>query len=501
MIFNEQMTKEQAREIYKNNPFKLELIDGIPGETVGIATQGDFHDLCRGGHVESTGEIQFFKLLNISGAYWRADRSGQALQRITGTAFFSQEDLEAFERKQEEKMMYDHRKLGKELDLFSFQEEGPGFPFFHPNGKRILNTLTSYLREKLEKAEYQEISTPIILSDELWRRSGHYEHYKDNMFFTTIDERGYAVKPMNCPGAILVYKNRPHSYRELPLRYAEMGLVHRYELSGVLHGLFRVRAFTQDDAHIFCTEDQIESEVVALINLTHSVLKRFNFPNIMVHLSTKPKKAIGSDELWDRAINALKVALEKANLPFTIQEGEGAFYGPKIDFQIQDSMERVWQCSTIQVDFFQPENFDLTYVTPEGTKARPVAIHRAIFGSFERFFGILLEHYKGKLPFWLAPVQVKILTITDDQKEYARAALNVLAQHGVSVELDTSSDPLAGQIKTAQLQRVPWMLIIGKKEAEKGTYTLRYLDGKQEFGLSLEQLLAKVEDEINYMPE
>lgn len=351
-LTHKQISKDVAREMYKNNPFKLELINDIPGDTVGLAEQGDFYDLCRGGHVDSTGEIKYFKLLFISGSYWRADKSNQPLQRITGTAFFTQEELDAFLQQREDAIQFDHRRLGKELDLFSFHEEGVGFPFFHPHGTIILNAMKNHLRKYLIKAKYQEISTPIMLSDELWQRSGHYQHYKDNMYFCTIDERSYAIKPMNCPGAILVYKERPHSYRELPLRLTEFGLVHRHELSGVLSGLFRVRAFTQDDAHIFCTKDQMEQEIIDFIALNDQVLKPFGFDKIIIGVSTKPAKAMGSDELWNVAIEGLKNALDKAGKTYTIYEGEGAFYGPKIEFGIEDSLKRVWQCGTIQVDFF-----------------------------------------------------------------------------------------------------------------------------------------------------
>lgn len=486
-----QIPKEEARKLFANNPFKLELIDLIPDETVGIATQGDFIDLCKGGHVENTSQIKYFKLLNISGSYWRANRDGQALQRITGTAFFTEQDLKDYEQKIEDALRYDHRRLGKELDLFSFHEEGAGFPFFHAKGKKILNILTDYLRAKLTKAGYQEISTPIMLSQDLWIQSGHYEHYKQNMYFCTIEEKIYAIKPMNCPGSILIYKERPRSYRELPFRLAEFGFVHRYELSGVLHGLFRVRAFTIDDGHIYCTREQVEQEVLTAVKITYEVLKRFSFANIVVGISTKPENAMGSDDLWQLATDALKNALTKEGIPFEIYEGEGAFYGPKIEFRIEDTMGRMWQCSTVQVDFFQPENFDLWYVTPEGTKARPVMIHRAIYGSFERFLGILLEHYKGNLPFWLAPVQVRVLTITDEQKEYAHQIAKELEAHGIRTEIDESSDPISGQIKSAQLQRIPWMLVLGKKEMANNTVTLRYVDGKQEFGLTMEQVLAK----------
>lgn len=492
-LTHKQISKEAARELYKNNPFKLELINEIPGDTVGLAEQGDFYDLCRGGHVESTGDIKHFKLLYISGSYWRADKDKAQLQRITGTAFFTQEDLDAFIQQREDAIQFDHRRLGKELDLFSFHEEGVGFPFFHAKGTIVLNELKAHIRKYLRKAKYQELSTPIMLSDELWRRSGHYQHYKDNMYFCNIDDRSYALKPMNCPAAILVYKERPHSYRELPLRWSDFGRLHRHELSGVLSGLFRVRAFSQDDAHIFCTQDQIEKEITDFIAVHDEVLKPFGFGNIVIGVSTRPAKAMGSDELWEVATKALMNGLDKAGKTYTIYDGEGAFYGPKIEFGIEDSLKRVWQCGTIQVDFFQPENFDLSYVTPEGTKARPVMLHRAIYGSFERFFGIILEHYKGRLPFWLSPEQMRVLTITDEQKEYAQGIVDALLEQDIRVELDQSSDPISGQIKRAQLERVPLMLVIGKKEVENNTITLRDLDGKQEFGLKLEDVFKKID--------
>jgi threonyl-tRNA synthetase len=496
-LIHKQVKKELACKMYKNNPFKLELINDIPDDTVGIAEQGDFYDLCRGGHVASTGDIKYFKLLHISGSYWRADKNNTPLQRITGTAFFTQQELDDSVLQREEALKYDHRKVGKELDLFSFHEEGVGFPFFHPKGKIILNILTNHLRKKMICAGYQEISTPMMLSDELWRRSGHYQHYKDNMYFSIIDERSYAIKPMNCPGAILIYKERPHSYRELPLRLAEFGLVHRHELSGVLNGLFRVRSFTIDDAHIFCTEDQMAQEVESFIALNDAVIKSFGFDNIVIGVSTRPAKAMGSDELWDKATKALENSLKKLGKEYTIYPGEGAFYGPKIEFGIEDSLKRVWQCGTMQIDFFQSENFDLSYISSEGVKERPVVLHRAIYGSFERFFGILLEHYKGKLPFWLAPVQMKILTITDEQKEYARRVREELKNKDVRVEMDETSDQISGKIKRAQLERVPWMVVIGKKEEENKTMTLRFLDGKQEFGLTLEQVLERAKSEMN----
>jgi threonyl-tRNA synthetase len=490
-LTHEEMSKDEARQLYKNNPFKLELIEGIPGDTVGIARQGDFYDLCRGGHVASTNQLKNFALLNLSGSYWRADRNGQALQRISGVVFPTPKDLRMYQQKREDALKYDHRKLGQQQELFSFHEEGPGFAFFHPKGTVVLNKLKAFIEKKLDLLNYKEIKTPCLLSDELWKQSGHYAHYKDNMYFSTIDEKSYAIKPMNCPGAILVYQERPHSYRELPLKLAEFGLVHRYELSGVLHGLLRVRSFTQDDGHIFCTPDQIEDVVYETIQLTYDVLNAFNFEKITVALSTKPANAMGDDALWDKATKALENALKRAHIEYKVKEGEGAFYGPKIEFGILDSMERSWQCSTIQVDFFQPENFDLSYTSNEGLKERPVMIHRAIYGSFERFFAILLEHYKGKLPFWLAPVQVKMLTITDEQQPYARELEQKLKHAGIRTVFDETSDQISGKIKRAQIEQVPWMLVIGQKEVENNTVTLRHRDGKQEFGLTIEAVLEK----------
>ncbi len=490
-LTHKQIPKAEARKIYKDNPFKLELIDLIPGDTVGLAQQGDFDDLCKGGHVKSTGQLKNFKLLHISGSYWRADRDGQPLQRITGTAFATPKELRMYEKRVEEAQKYDHRKLGKQLDLFSFVQEGVGFPFFHAKGQRVVQLLKDDLRATLNKQNYNEIATPIMLSDDLWKQSGHYAHYKDNMFLSEIDEKSYAIRPMNCPGAILTYKERPRSYRELPLKLSEFGLVHRYELSGVLHGLFRVRSFTQDDGHIFCMPNQVEDEVLDTIKAIEKTLKKFGFNNITVALSTKPDNAMGSDAAWESAILSLKNALDRSDLKYVIQEGEGAFYGPKIEFGIEDSMGRSWQCSTVQLDFCNPKNFDLSYIAPSGQKEQPVMIHRAIYGSMERFFGILLEHFKGNLPFWLAPIQVKLLTITDDQKDYAQKIMHQLQEHNIRVAMDESSDPISGKIKTAQLEKVPWMLVMGQKEMDNNTITLRYRNGKQEFGLSLQDVLAK----------
>ena len=388
-----------------------------------------------------TGNITYFTLLHVSGSYWKADRENTPLQRITGTAFFTQEDLDLFIKRREEAVQFDHRKIGQELDLFSFHTEGVGFPFYHPKGKIVLNVMTSFLRKQLQKNGYKEVATPAMLSEELWKQSGHYEHYKNNMFFCDVEDDTYAIKPMNCPGAIIIYKTRSHSYRELPLRLSEFGVVHRFELSGVLMGLFRTRAFTIDDGHIFCTEEQIEKEVFTTIEMIYKVLGAFGFTDIVVRLATKPDNAMGSDEYWDKAIAGLRNALEASGKPYSVCEGEGAFYGPKIEFHFLDSMGRSWQCSTVQLDFFLPQNFDLKYVASDGTKKRPVMIHRAIYGSFERFFGILLEHYKGKLPFWIAPVQVRVLTITDEQKPYARDIMSSLQLlDDIRVELDESGD-------------------------------------------------------------
>jgi threonyl-tRNA synthetase len=494
-LTHRQISKKEALKIFSDNKFKQELIENLPGDTVGLSEQGDFQDLCKGGHIESTGQLKYVKLLAISGAYWRADKTKDALQRISGTAFFTEKELKDYLKRKEEAAQYDHRKLGKELDLFSFHLEGPGFPFFHPKGKIILNLLINYLRNLQQEHGYKEIETPLILSDQLWRQSGHYQHYKNNMYFLAIDDAPYALKPMNCPGAFLFYNEKPHSYRELPLRLAEFGKVHRHELSGVLHGLMRVRAFTIDDAHLICTINQLEEEIQKTIHLTLKAYKDFGFESVKIGLSTKPENAMGSDEEWQKAEQALANALTNSGMDFVIQEGEGAFYGPKIEFKILDSMGREWQTGTIQVDFFLPERFDLTYIASSGQKERPVVVHRAIYGSLERFLGILLEHYKGKLPFWLAPVQIKVMTITDDQNEYAESILKKLKDHGLRADFEKNSDQISAKIKAAQLEKIPWMLVVGAKEQENNTVTLRYMDGKQEFGLLLDQVLVKAKNQ------
>ncbi|HBL98666.1 TPA: threonine--tRNA ligase [Candidatus Dependentiae bacterium] len=485
------VSKDEARELFKHNPFKLELIEQIEEPVVGISSQGDFFDLCRGDHVPSTGALGHFKLLNVSGVYWRGDKEKPQLQRVLGVAFETAEELAAFIKQREEALEYDHRKIGEEMDLFSLQPEGVGFPFFHPKGLAVIHQLQSFMRSLMTENGYQEIATPTLLSADLWRRSGHSSFYRDSMYFVPIDDEEYAIKPMSCPGAFLIYKNRPRSYRELPMRLSEFGHVHRRELSGVLHGLMRVRAFTQDDAHIMCTLEQMEAEIVNVLKMIFTMLAKTGFETIKIAIATRPENAMGDPEVWDRAIEVLRAAVEKSGYAYYMKEGEGAFYGPKIEVGISDLMGRQWQCSTIQVDFLQPENFDLTYVASSGQKERVVVIHHAIYGSLERFFGILLEHYKGKLPFWIAPLQARILPITDEERPYAQTVMDTLKHAGVRVDMDQSSDPLSGKIKAAQLERIPWMLVIGKKEAAANTVTLRRVDGTQEFGVTVDELVRR----------
>ncbi len=495
-ITHEEISKEEARKIYQDNPFKLELIQGIPGDTVGFSKQGNFYDLCRGGHVSSTGVLGNFMLTGLSGSYWRADQKNAALQRISGTAFETKEELENYIQQKELAALYDHRKLGKEMDLFSFQEEGTGFPFYHPKGAFIINKLKEFIRNIWQNHGYQEIITPTVLDVSLWKQSGHYEHYHKHMYFCCIEDKEYAVKPMNCPGSILIYKQNLHSYRELPLRLAEFGHVHRFELSGVLHGMFRTRAFTIDDTHMYCAPEQLEAQIISSVQTIDQVLTAFGFKQIHYAISTKPENAIGSDELWDIAINALKNGLTKAGKAFEIYEGEGAFYGPKIEVTIFDSMGRSWQCSTAQVDFFMPQNFNIYYINNKGEKQQPVIVHQALLGSLERFFGILLEDCKGHFPFWLCPTQIKIIPITEKQLGYASEIANKLKEQNFRVQINESAEPLSSKIKVAQLERIPWMLVLGQKEMDNNTITLRHVDGKQEFGLTIEQIITKAH-EIN----
>lgn len=474
-FYREDISRQEALNHLKNQnePYKVELVEELPEEAnISFYKQGEFTDLCAGPHIPSTGKIKAFKLTSLAGAYWRGDERNKMLQRIYGISFPKKSMLEEYLARIEEAKKRDHRKLGKELDLFSIHEEGPGFPFFHPKGMVIWNILTDFWRREHQKRGYQEIKTPIILNEQLWRRSGHWDHYKENMYFTKIDELDYAVKPMNCPGGILMYKTASHSYRDLPIRLGELGLVHRHEKSGVLHGLMRVRCFTQDDAHIFMMPSQIEEEIIGVIDLIDYVYKIFGF-EYHVELSTRPEDSMGSDELWEQATNALQKALEKKGMPYKINEGDGAFYGPKIDFHLKDSIGRTWQCGTIQLDFQMPERFDLTYIGPDGEKHRPVMIHRVIFGSIERFIGILIEHFAGAFPVWLAPVQARILPISEKHMDYARKVKHRLEEAGIRVELDERNEKIGYKIREAQMQKIPYMLIVGDKEAEENTVSVR----------------------------
>jgi threonyl-tRNA synthetase len=482
-----EVSKEEARKILKDQPYKLEILEELD-EPVSFYRQGGFIDLCKGGHVKSTGEVKAFELLNVAGAYWKGDSKRPMLQRIYGTAFYSKEELDKYLEMLKEAEKRDHRKLGEQLDLFSFHIEGPGFPFWHPKGMIIYNELVKWWRELHRREGYLEIKTPIILSENLWRRSGHLENYKENMYFTEIDKKRYAIKPMNCPGGVLVYKSRLRSYREFPMKVAELGLVHRNELSGVLHGLFRARSFTQDDAHIYCMPDQVEGVVVDVIRLVDEIYSKFGF-SYDIELSTRPEKRIGSDEMWDNAEGALEKALKRSKKKYSISEGEGAFYGPKIDFHIKDSLGRSWQCGTIQVDFALPERFDLEYDGKDGRKHRPVMVHRAIFGSMERFIGILLEHYYGKLPLWLSPVQVKVLTVTDRDIKFAKEVVDLMKKKGIRVELDDRSETISKKVRDAQTERVFYTVVIGDKETKGRTLAVRDREGKTKFGVKLESFL------------
>jgi threonyl-tRNA synthetase len=476
--------------------YKVELINDLPEDSViSFYRQGEFTDLCAGPHVPSTGKVKAIKLLSVAGAYWRGNEKNKMLQRIYGTAFIKKSQLDEYLNMLEEAKRRDHRKLGKELDLFSLHEEGPGFPFFHPKGMIIRNELENYWRNIHRKNGYTEIKTPIILNEDLWHQSGHWDHYKENMYFTTIDEKTYAVKPMNCPGGILVYKSAMHSYRDLPLRMGELGLVHRHELSGALHGLMRVRNFTQDDAHLYLTPEQIKEEVLGVISLTDQIYKQFGF-NYRVELSTKPENSMGSDEDWEHATEALRNALEAAGLPYKINEGDGAFYGPKIDFHLEDSIGRTWQCGTIQLDFQMPEKFDLTYVGADGEKHRPVMIHRTIFGSIERFIGILIENYAGAFPVWLAPVQVIVLPVSERQKEYAEKLKERLEDLDIRAEADLRSEKIGYRIREAQLQKIPYMLVVGDKEMETGTVAVRDRKEGDKGVMKFEDFLPQIKEEI-----
>jgi len=469
------LPREEAIRLFqkKGEIYKVELIEDLPADTpISLYTQGDFVDLCAGPHIPETGKVKAIKLTSLAGAYWRGSEKNKMLQRIYGTSFPKKAELDEYLFRIEEAKKRDHRKLGQELKLFALMDEGPGFPFFFPKGMVIRNELEAYWREVHRKWGYQEIKTPIILNRQLWERSGHWFNYRANMYTTVIDEEDYAIKPMNCPGAILIYDSEFHSYRDFPLRTAELGLVHRHELSGALHGLMRVRSFTQDDAHIFMLESQITEEIKGVIDLVDSMYKQFGFA-YHVELSTKPENSIGADEVWEMATTALEVALDEKGMPYKVNPGDGAFYGPKIDFHLRDSIGRTWQCGTIQLDFNLPERFNLTYVGEDGQRHRPVMIHRVAYGSLERFIGILTEHYAGAFPTWLAPVQVKILPITDRQAEYARELYNDLFAAGLRVEIDARSEKIGYKIREAQLEKIPYMLVVGDKEMESGNAALR----------------------------
>ncbi|MBR2974223.1 MAG: threonine--tRNA ligase, partial [Clostridia bacterium] len=494
-IVREEVSLQDAIAMFEasGDIYKVEILKELPEGNVSLYRQGEFVDLCRGPHMPSTGKIKAFKLTSIAGAYWRGDTKNKMLTRIYGTAFDKKAELDEYLLRIEEAKKRDHRKLGRELDLFDILDEGPGFPFFFPKGMVLRNNLEDFWRQEHAKRGYTEVKTPIILNQALWHRSGHWDHYKDNMYVVDIDEEAYAIKPMNCPGGMLVYKRKPHSYRDLPQRVAELGLVHRHELSGALHGLMRVRCFTQDDAHIFMTPEQIQSEIEGVVSLIDSFYTVFGF-KYKLELSTRPEDSMGSDEQWNMATDALKSALEKLGKEYEINEGDGAFYGPKIDFHLEDSLGRTWQCGTIQLDFQMPERFDLTYVGQDGEKHRPVMIHRVVFGSIERFIAILTEHYAGAFPTWLAPVQVKVLPISDVFQPYAKQVCDRLVEAGIRAELDDRNEKIGYRIREAQLQKTPYMLVLGQKEAESNTVSVRERKGGDLGAVPVEKF---VEDILN----
>ncbi len=491
-----ELPRNEALELMKDEPYKVELIENLPeDEIISFYKQGDFTDLCAGPHLTSTGGVKVFKLLSLAGAYWRGDEKNKMLQRIYAISFTKQDELQSYLDFLEDAKRRDHRKIGKELDLFDIYDEGPGFPFFLPKGMELRNQLENFWREEHHKNGYQEIKSPIILNKELWLRSGHWDHYKNNMYTTIIDDQDFAIKPMNCPGGMLVYRRKVHSYRDLPQRMAELGLVHRHEKSGTLHGLMRVRCFTQDDAHIFMTPEQIESEILGVINMIDKFYSIFGF-KFNVELSTRPENSMGSDEAWEQATTALKNALEANGKPYKINEGDGAFYGPKIDFHLQDCIGRTWQCGTIQLDFQMPERFDLTYVGADGEKHRPVMIHRVIFGSIERFIGILTEHYAGAFPMWLAPVQVRILSINERSAEYISELAAKLDAVGIRVETDMRNEKIGFKIREAQLQKIPYMLVIGDKEVEEKTVAVRSRKSPSNVVVDIDTFIAQALEEI-----
>lgn len=492
------LSRNEALEFFRsrNQDYKVILIQDFPEDAIiSTYTQGDFTDLCRGPHVRSTGKLKVFKLMTVAGAYWRGDEHNKMLQRIYATAFFDKEELDRFLFVRAEAEKRDHRKLGKQLNLFSFHEEGPGFPFFHPKGMVIRNELIAYERELFREFGYEEIMTPIILSKKLWLQSGHWDHYKENMYFTQIDEEDYAVKPMNCPGGILYYKTNQHSYRELPKRVGEFGIVHRHELHGALHGLFRVRVFTQDDAHIFMTQDQMKDEVIKTMEMYRKLYSVFGL-EYHVELSTRPENSMGSEELWEISTNALRDAVEAAGVPYVINEGDGAFYGPKLDFHIKDCLGRTWQCGTIQMDMQLPERFDVNYVGEDGEKHRAVMLHRAGYGSLERFIGILIEHFAGAFPSWIAPVQVKVVPVTEKHMNYARSVADALSVSNVRVEIEEGNDTLGYKIRKAQMEKVPYTLVVGDKEMNGHTVSIRSRKNGDEGSLPVAVFVSNLIREI-----
>ena len=493
------MTKVEALEWFKekNDPYKVEIISELEEETVTLYVQGEYADLCRGPHVPNTSYVRHFKLLSVAGAYWRGDEKNIMLTRVYGTAFGDEEALAAYIHRMEEAKNRDHRRLGKELDLFSLQGEGPGFPFFHPKGMVILNNLIDFWKKEHTKRGYCEIRTPLILERSLWIQSGHWDHYRDNMYFTEIDERPFAIKPMNCPGGMLVYKSQIRSYRDLPLRMAELGVVHRHERSGVLHGLMRVRCFTQDDAHLYCRPDQVKDEIKGIMDLCRFIYKDvFGFKYTM-ELSTRPDNSMGSEEQWKIAETALQQALEETGSEYKLNPGDGAFYGPKIDFHLEDCIGRTWQCGTIQLDFQMPEKFDLKYIGDDGKEHRPVMLHRTVLGSLERFFGILIENFAGAFPYWIAPLQARVLPVSDEFVEYGRSVAQTLRSWGVRVEVDERDEKLGKKIRDAQTQKVPYMIVIGEKERESGTVAPRERAKGDLGSMSLDQLRKVLEEEFN----
>jgi threonyl-tRNA synthetase len=486
-----QMSRSEALAKLASDKYKTDNINRTDSEIISFYSHGDgFEDLCRGPHLPSTGKVTAFKIMSVAGAYWHGDPTQKMLQRIYGTAWPTKKELNTYLQRLEEARKRDHRVLGKQLDLFSFNEAGPGFAFIHPKGMIVWNAVTEFWRSVHDKYGYQEIKTPIILNEQLWHKSGHWDNYKENMYFTSFDDANYAIKPMNCPGGCLVYKTRQHSYREFPMRVAELGLVHRHEASGVMHGLFRVRQFTQDDAHIFCTPEQIEAEIIGVIELAFEIYRAFGFEDFHIELSTKPIKHIGSDEIWDISTNALKNALKHKKIEYKINEGDGAFYGPKIDFHIRDCLKRSWQLGTIQLDFSMPQRFELVYTDKDNTEKTPVMIHRAILGSFERFIGILIEHYGGSLPLWLSPEQVVVLPISEKSNDYAKTIQEKLIDAKLRVGCDLSDEKIDAKIAKAHSRKLPFMLVVGPKEAQSGTVNVRIRGDRETKTVEIDRFVA-----------